>query len=341
MPDKLGKGKLLVQEIYLFIDAMGGDNAPEAPVKGSILALRKNPNLKILLAGVLAEIEPHLAGADDVRNRIKLVDAPDIITNHDAPALAIRQMKRSPIVMGMLSVREGEADGFVSAGSTGAVLVGGMLRLGRIRGIERPALAPMLPNGKGSFLLIDCGANVDCRPEYLQQFGLMGNAYMQKIMNIPTPRIGLANVGDEAEKGNALVKEAFPLMQLSKYNFVGNIEARYIPADTADVIVCDGFDGNLILKYTEGIASTLMGMIKKELHSDIRSRVGGFFAKPALGRVKKVMDYTEIGGAPLLGVAGAVVKAHGSCNNYAFASAIKQASNMVTAQVAQTIMSQL
>ena len=330
-----------MQEIHLFIDAMGGDNAPIAPVKGSILALRRDPGLKISLAGILTEIEPLLADAGDVRGRITLVDAPEVITNHDAPALAIRQMKKSSIVMGMLSVREGASDGFVSAGSTGAVLVGGMLRLGRIPGIERPALAPLLPNGKGHFLLIDCGANVDCIPEYLQQFGLMGDAYMKKIMNIPHPRIGLANVGDEAEKGNALVKGTFPLMQASKYNFVGNIEARFFSADTADVIVCDGFDGNLILKYTEGIAATLMGMIKGELHNDIRSRIGGFFAKPALGRVKKAMDYTEIGGAPLLGVAGAVIKAHGSCNEYAFASAISQASSMVRAQVTQTIMSEL
>lgn len=330
-----------MQKVHLFIDAMGGDHAPEAPVKGSILALRQDPQLTISLAGILSEIEPFLSQADDVRDRITLIDAPEVISNHDAPAMAIRQKKKSSIVMGMLSVREGETDGFVSAGSTGAVLVGGMLRLGRIPGIERPALAPMLPNGKGSFLLIDCGANMDCRPEYLQQFGLMGDAYMQKFMNISAPRIGLVNVGDEAEKGNALVKETFPLMQASKYNFVGNVEARYIPADVADVIVCDGFDGNLILKYTEGIAATLMGMIKTELNRDFRSKLGGLLGKPAFGRVKKVMDHNEVGGAPLLGVAGAVVKAHGSSNDYAFASAIRQASKMVRSQVAQTIMSQL
>lgn len=329
------------EEIHLFIDAMGGDNAPEAPVKGSVLALRRFPRLRITLAGVLSQIEPHLADAGDVRDRITLADAPDMITNHDAPALAIRQKKKSPIVMGMLSVREGAADGFVSAGSTGAVLVGGMLRLGRIPGIERPALAPLMPNGKGSFLLIDCGANVDCKAEYLQQFGLMGDVYMKQILNIKSPRIGLANVGDEAEKGNALVKETFPLMEASDYNFVGNVEARYIPADVADVIVCDGFDGNLILKYTEGIAATLMGMIKRELMADMRSKLGGLLAKPAFNRVRKTMDYTEVGGAPLLGVAGAVVKAHGSSNDYAFSSAIRQAANMVSSQVVQTIMSQL
>lgn len=330
-----------MQEVHLFIDAMGGDYAPESAVKGSVLALRADQGLRLSLAGVLTQIEPYLAGADDVRDRIKLVDAPELITNHDAPSMAIRQKKQSSIVMGMLSVRAGETDGFVSAGSTGAVLVGGMLRLGRIKGIERPALAPLLPNGKGSFLLIDCGANVDCKPEYLQQFGLMGNAYMQKFMGIARPRIGLANIGDEAEKGNALVKETFPLMQASAFHFVGNVEARYIPADTADVIVCDGFDGNLILKYTEGIASTLMGMIKRELTGDFRSKIGGLLAKPAFMRVRKALSYEEVGGAPLLGVAGAVVKAHGSSGEYAFSSAIRQACGMVRSQVAQTIMSQL
>ncbi len=335
------KGKCSVQAVNLFVDAMGGDYAPEAAVKGSILALRADPDLRISLAGVLGAVEPFLTGADDVRERIELIDAPEIISNHDAPALAIRQKKQSSIVMGMLSVREGETDGFVSAGSTGAILVGGMLRLGRIRGIERPALAPLLPSGKGSFLLIDCGANVDCKPEYLRQFGLMGNAYMEKFMRIEKPRVGLANIGDEAEKGNALVKETFPLMQASSFHFVGNVEARYIPADMADVIVCDGFDGNLILKYTEGIASTLMGMIKRELMADWRSKLGAMLAKPAFGRVRKAMSYEEVGGAPLLGVAGAVVKAHGNSKDYAFASAIRQATGMVRAQVAQTIMSQL
>lgn len=330
-----------MQLIHLFVDAMGGDHAPEAPVKGSIDALRRDPDLRISLAGVLAQIQPHLLGADDVLERITLIDAPELITNHEAPAMAIRLKKKSAIVLGMLSVRQGETDGFVSAGSTGAVLVGGMLRLGRIPGIERPALAPLLPNGHSHFLLIDCGANVDCKPEYLQQFGVMGNAYMQQIKKINTPRIGLINVGDEVEKGNQLTKDTFPLMQRSKFNFVGNVEARYITADKADVLVCDGFDGNIILKFMEGVAATMLGMIKSELMADTRSKIGALLVKPAFKRVKKTMDYAEIGGAPLLGVQGAVVKAHGSCNTYAFSSAIRQASTMVRAQVATTIMSQL
>lgn len=330
-----------MQAIHLFVDAMGGDYAPQAPVKGSVAALRQDPDLRITLAGVLSEIEPHLIGAEDVRDRITLVDAPELIDNHEAPAMAIRQKKRSSIVMGMLSVREQQTDGFVSAGSTGAVLIGGMLRLGRIPGIERPALAPLLPNGKSHFLLIDCGANMDCRPEYLAQFGLMGNAYMKQIRGIQTPRIGLVNVGDEAEKGNALIKETFPLMEQAGYHFVGNVEARYITADRADVVVCDGFAGNIILKFMEGVAETLLGMIKRELMADTRAKLGALLAKPAFRRVKASMDYTEVGGAPLLGVQGAVVKAHGSSNDYAFASAIRQASNMVRAQVAQAIINQL
>lgn len=315
--------------------------APQAPVLGSLAALRKDPHLEITLAGVREAIEPHLKEAGDVADRVHVLDAPDVITNHDAPAIAIRQKKQSSIVLGMLAVREGGADGFVSAGSTGAVLLGGMLRLGRIPGIERPALAPLIPNGKGHFLLIDGGANVDCQPEYLVQFGLMGDAYMRSVMGIRKPRVGLVNVGDEAEKGNNLTKAAFPLMEKAPYHFIGNLEARYITADEADVVVCDGFDGNIILKYTEGLATTLMGMIKTELMRDTRSKLGALLAKPAFTRVKKMLDYHEVGGAPLLGVQGAVVKAHGSSNAYALTSAIYQATKMLRGRVVQVIQDQL
>lgn len=327
--------------IHLFVDAAGGDHAPQAPVTGSIDALRRDPGLRITLAGIASDIEPLLAEAQDFRERITVLDAPDIITNHESPAIAIRQKKQSSIVLGMLQVRAGEADAFVSAGSTGAILLGGMLRLGRIHGIERPALAPLLPHGKGHFLLIDCGANVDCQPDYLVQFGLMGDAYMRAVRGLDMPRIGLVNVGDEAEKGNALTKATFPLMEAAPYHFVGNVEARYITGDLADVIVCDGFDGNIILKFMEGLAGTLMGIIKTELMGDTRSKLGALLAKPAFGRVKKLMDYHEVGGAPLLGVQGAVVKAHGSSNAYAFSSALRQASQMVRANIVNAIELQL
>jgi len=234
-------------------------------------------------------------------------------------------------------VRNGEADGFVSAGSTGATLAGGMFRLGRIPGIERPALAPLMPNGKGYFLLIDCGANVDCKPEYLVQFGIMGDAYMKGVLGMENPRVGLVNIGAEAEKGNALVKATYPLMEKAPYNFIGNVEARDIPLNQADVVVTDGFGGNLILKYTEGLATALLGIIKTEMMADLRGKIGGLIAKPAFRRVKKTMSSDEIGGAPLLGVQGAVVKAHGSSNAYAFCSAIGQCVKMIEGHVVQII----
>ncbi len=321
----------------IFVDAMGGDNAPQAPVAGTIEALRRWPDLTVTLAGVLSEIEPLLTDCADVRDRITLCDAPEIITNDEAPVLGVRRKKNSATVIGMLQVRDGEADGFVSAGSTGATLAGGMFRLGRIEGVERPALAPILPDGKRGVLLIDCGANVDCKPEYLTQFGLMGHAYMKGVMDVAEPRVGLINIGAESEKGNALVKAAYPMMQQAPYNFVGNVEARDLLADQADVLVCDGFSGNLILKFMEGVAGTLMGIIKKELTADLRSRIGAGIARPAFRRVKKTMDYSEVGGAPLLGVKGCVVKGHGSSNAHAFSCAIGQCIRMINGRVPQII----
>ncbi len=321
----------------IYVDAMGGDLAPEAPVKGALKALRQYPHLTIILAGKLDEIKPFLGSYDDVKDRLILEEEPEIITNHESPVMGVRKKVNSATVQGMLKVRSGEADGFVSAGSTGATLAGGMFRLGRIPGVERPALAPLIPNGRSGFLLIDCGANVDCKPEYLVQFGMMGDAYMRGVMGLKNPRIGLANIGAEEEKGNALAKETFPLMQKASYNFVGNVEARYIPADQADVIVTDGFSGNLILKYTEGLAKTLMGIIKTEMTADIRGKLGGLLCMPAFRRVKKHMDYKEIGGAPLLGVQGAVVKAHGSSDVRSFSSAINQCIKMINGKVVDII----
>ena len=312
----------------IFVDAMGGDFAPQAPVEGAIEALRRYDNIEVVLAGDLSQVEPLLKDCDDVRGRISLVDAPEVITNHESPVMGVRSKKNSATVIGMLQLKEKQVDGFVSAGSTGAVLAGGMFRLGRIPGVERPALAPLLPNGKGHFLLIDCGANVDCKPEYLQQFGIMGSAYMKGVMGIENPRVGLINIGAESEKGNALVKETYPLMEQAPYHFIGNVEARDITADQADVLVCDGFTGNVVMKFMEGVADTLMGMIKKEMYADLRGKIGGLIAKPAFRRVKKQMDYTEVGGAPLLGVKGVVIKAHGSSNAHAIASAIRQAALM-------------
>ena len=321
----------------IFVDAMGGDFAPQAPVEGAIEALRRYENIEIVLAGDLQQVEPLLKDCDDVRSRISLVDAPEVITNHESPVMGVRSKKNSATVIGMLQLKDKQVDGFVSAGSTGAVLAGGMFRLGRIPGVERPALAPLLPNGKGHFLLIDCGANVDCKPEYLQQFGVMGTAYMKGVMGIDNPRVGLINIGAEAEKGNGLIKETYPLMEKAPYNFIGNVEARDITADQADVLVCDGFTGNVVMKFMEGVAGTLMGIIKKEMMADLRGKIAGLIAKPAFRRVKKMMDYTEVGGAPLLGVQGAVVKAHGSSNAHAISCAIGQVIKMIDGHVVEVI----
>ncbi|MCE5342393.1 MAG: phosphate acyltransferase PlsX [Eubacteriales bacterium] len=321
----------------IYLDAMGGDHAPQATVEGAKEALGRFPELTLELAGpadtVQKEVERVFADAPALRKRLVVTDCPDVITNDEAPVLAVRQKKNSAIVDGMLKLRGGAVDAFVSAGSTGAVLAGGMFRLGRIKGIDRPALAPLLPNGKDVFLLIDCGANVDCRPEYLAQFALMGNAYMQGMRGIQNPRIGLVNNGAESEKGCILTKAAYELLKHSDINFVGNVEARDITGDVADVIVCDGFVGNVILKFMEGVAGTLMSIIKKEITADFRGKLGALLAKTAFKRVKKTMDYTEVGGAPLLGVSGNVVKAHGSSNAHAIACAIKQAMAMVNADV--------
>ena len=325
----------------IFLDATGGDDAPHAPVLGAIEALRARSELEIILAGPIETIEPLLSDCADVKDRITLQNTTETITNHESPVMAVRKKTDSAIVKGMLAVRDKEADGFVSAGSTGGVLAGAMFRLGRIPGIERPALAPLMPNGKSYFLLIDCGANVDCQAPWLVQFGLMGNAYMQGVMGIENPRIGLLNIGAEAEKGNALIKETFPLMEKAPYNFIGNVEARDITYDKADVIVADGFSGNVVLKFMEGMAGTLMGIIKKEIMADFQGKIGGLLLKPAFKRVAKAMDYTEVGGAPLLGVQGAVVKAHGSSNGHAIACAIYQAMNMLSGGVVEKITEKL
>ena len=321
----------------IFVDAMGGDFAPQAPVEGAIEALRRYPQIEVVLAGVIPEIEKYLVNCDDVRSRIELLDAPEVITNEESPVMGVRRKVNSATVKGMLALRDKQVDGFVSAGSTGAVLAGGMFRLGRIPGVERPALAPLMPNGRGHFLLIDCGANVDCKPEYLVQFGVMGDAYMRGVMGMENPRVGLVNIGAESEKGNALVKATYPLMEEAPYNFVGNVEARDITGDVADIMVTDGFCGNLILKFMEGLAGTLMGIIKNEIMGDFQSKIGGLLAKPAFKRVKKMMDYTEVGGAPLLGVQGAVVKAHGSSNGHAFSCAIGQLIKMIDGNVVEII----
>ena len=242
------------------------------------------------------------------------------------------------MVQAMLAVREKRAGAVVSAGSTGAVLACGMLRIGRIQGIDRPALAPVIPGAKKPFMLIDAGANVDCQPKYLVQFGLMGSVYMKSVMGISDPLVGLVNIGSEPEKGNKLTKETYQLMSAqSIYHFAGNAEARDIPTGDFDVVVADGFDGNIILKYTEGIVSAMMSMLKTHLQASRISKLGAALSRPAFREFKRSMDYNAYGGAPLLGVEGAVIKAHGSSGDTAIMNAIRQARDMLAGDVAGQI----
>ena len=295
------------------VDAMGGDNAPAEVVKGAVDACLARNDVKLFLLGKEESVREELKKYNYPREQIEVVDAPEVIEMAEPPVLAIRKKKQSSIVVGMNMVKQKEADAFVSAGSSGAILVGGQTIVGRIKGIRRPPLAPLIPTETGVSLLIDCGANVDARPEHLLQFAQMGSIYMEQVVGIKNPRVAIVNIGAEEEKGNALVKETYPLLLDCKdINFIGGIEAREIPHGGADVIVCEAFVGNVILKLYEGLGATLIGVIKKGMLSTLRSKIGALLVKPALKETLKTFDASEYGGAPLLGLNGLVVKTHGS-----------------------------
>ncbi len=322
----------------VIVDAMGGDHAPQAIVEGCALALHELPDMHITLVGrrdaILAELEKN----DYDEKRINIVDAAEVIDMAEPPVEAIRKKKNSSLVKGLELLRDGEGEVFITAGSTGATIAGATLIVKRLPGVKRPALAPMLPTKAGTkALLIDCGANAECRPSYLAQFALMGSIYMEKVEGVKTPRVGLINNGSEAEKGNELTKAAYKLIQTMPVNFVGNAEGRDLVSGEYDVLVCDGFTGNVVLKYTEGLADALLSMLKKELKATMRTKVGAAVAMPAFKRFKKEMDYTEYGGALLLGVRGGVVKAHGSSNAKAIKSTLRQAAGFIGGDVVNVI----
>ena len=295
------------------LDAMGGDNAPAEIVKGAVDAVASREDIKVYLVGQTDVVQEELNKYPYPKERIEIVEAPEVIEMAEPPVQAIRKKKQSSMVVAMNMVKQKEADAFVSAGSSGAVLVGGQTIVGRIKGIRRPPLAPLVPTESGVSLLIDCGANVDARPEHLLQFAQMGSIYMENVVGVKNPRVAIVNIGAEEEKGNALVKETFPLLRECKdINFVGSIEAREIPHGGADVIVCEAFVGNVILKLYEGLSSTLVGAIKRGLMSTLKSKIGAALALPALKKTLKDFDASEYGGAPLLGLNGLVVKTHGS-----------------------------
>lgn len=299
--------------IKVAVDAMGGDHAPAEIVKGSIEAVLESSKVKVYLVGQKDLVEAELSKYSYPAEQVEVVHAEEIIEMAEPPVMAIRRKKNSSIVVAMNMVKRGECDAYVSAGSTGANLVGGQTIVGRIRGVERPPLAPLIPTAKGASLLVDCGANVDARPSHLVQFAKMGSIYMEHVMGIKNPRVAIVNIGAEEEKGNALVKETFPLLkECTDINFIGSIEARDIPAGYADVIVCEAFVGNVILKLYEGVGGTLIKEVKKGMMTSLRSKIGALLVKPALKQTLSRFQTDEHGGAPMLGLNGLVVKTHGS-----------------------------
>ena len=311
--------------IKVAVDAMGGDLAPVEMVAGAVEAVNAKPGIQVLLVGQEAVVNKELSKYTYNKEQIQVVNATEVIATEEPPVNAIRKKKDSSIVVGMNLVKNKEADAFVSAGSSGAILVGGQVIVGRIKGVERPPLAPLIPTEKGVSLLIDCGANVDARPSHLVQFAQMGSIYMEHVVGIKNPRVAIVNNGAEEEKGNALVKETFPLLKEAEgINFIGSIEARDIPAGYADVIVCEAFVGNVILKLYEGVSSELIHKIKDGMMSTLKSKIGALLVKPALKQTLKSFDATEYGGAPLLGLKGLVVKTHGSAKAIEIKHAIFQ-----------------
>lgn len=318
------------------IDAMGGDNAPKSTVEGAVLAAKKYSDIEIILVGQTDEINKYFS--DDIPENISVVDAKEVILTEDEPVRAVRRKKDSSLVVASKLVKEGNADAVITAGNTGAFMTAGLLIAGRIKGIERPALAPVLPTtGENGVLVLDVGANMDPAPEHLAQYALMGKVYSEQVLGVANPRVGLLNVGTEDTKGNELMKKTFPLLKELPINFVGNVEARDISSGACDVLVCDGFTGNVVLKLTEGLASSIFKLLKVELTRNSMSKLGALILKPGLKNIKKEMDYSEVGGAPLLGVNGAFIKAHGSSDPKAIMNAVRQARTFLKNHVIEKI----
>ena len=332
----------------IVLDAMGGDDAPQINVDGAIAALREFDDIEIALVGPQQVVEEAVAACADkegyglVKPRLTIVDAPEVITPQEHPVMALRRKKNSNFCVGMDMVRRKEAEAFVSAGSTGALMAGAMFKLGRIKGIGRPALATLLPVPGRPLLMVDAGANVDCKPEWIVEFGLMGSAYMKRVMNVDRPQVGLLNIGVEAAKGNEQAQETYKLMsQGQPFEFCGNVEAREALGGSCDVLATDGFAGNVLLKNTEVVMSLLFSLLKKELMGSAKGKIAALLAKDSFRSLKKSFDSTEVGGAPLLGVEGTVIKAHGNSNARAIFCALRQARSVVLSGVTEVIREEL
>lgn len=318
------------------IDAMGGDYAPEIPVQGALLAAKEWPDMHIVLVGNKDDITR--IHRDPLPSNVSVHHTDVVITADEEPVHAVRRKKDASLVKVCHLVKSGEADAAISAGNTGALMTAGLFNLGRLSGIQRPGLAPIVPTfGERGMLILDAGANMDAKPEHLAQYGLMGSVYTEKVLNYDRPRVGLLNVGTEAAKGNERVKAAFPLLEKLPIHFIGNVEARDVPYGVCDVLVCDGFSGNVLLKSMEGLAMALMAGLKKEMTRSLPRKLAALILKPGLRQFRARLDYAEYGGAPLLGLNGAVIKSHGSSNALAVKNAVHQAKRFVENRVIEQI----
>ncbi|MEE1351536.1 MAG: phosphate acyltransferase PlsX [Clostridia bacterium] len=325
-----------MKKIKILIDVMGGDNAPHAPIEAAVKATNEL-DVHMILVGDTEIIEKELKKYKYEKDNISIAHAPDVISNYDEPAKAVRQRKEASVVVASNMLKNGDADAMLSMGSTGALLTAGLLIVGRIKGILRPAIATVLPTGQGPRLLIDAGANTNCRPANLVQFGIMGDVYMHNVHEIPEPRVGIISNGEEEGKGDDLTKKTYPLMKNAPFNFIGNIEGRDIMEGNCDVMVCDGFVGNVVLKTVEGMGHVISKKVKGIFKKNLITKIGALFVMSGLNDFKKSMDYREYGGAPLLGCKKPVIKGHGSSDAKAIFAAIKQAKRFISTDVISNI----
>lgn len=324
------------------IDGMGGDNAPHAVVEGVVQAVKEYSGFEMYITGPKERIESELSKYSFDKSRVKVVDATEVISPNEHPTMALRKKKDSSLVKALNLVKDGECDAVISAGSTGAFLAGCTLIVGRIKGIDRPALAPIMPGRKGNFMVIDAGSNVDCKPQYLVQFANMGRIFFEKMYDNKEVSVGLINIGSEEEKGNELTKAAYKLLKEQEPRFIGNVEPREIPAGEVEVLVADGFVGNTVLKMYEGAASNILGILKDQIYSaSLVPKIGAKLLSPVFSSIKKKFDYKEVGGAPFLGVNGVCIKAHGSSDGRAFKNAIRQTKDFTEKKVIDKIREEL